>query len=248
MKLPDAAVALFWIFVVIAAWAIAIPVFDIPKYILPSPETIAGRIASRPEYFLSATASTLALIAIGFCSGLLVAIPMAFALAKIKLLERALYPLIVFTQTMPLIAVIPILVIWAGYGLVSTSILVAFSVFFPVLVNGVAGLKSTPARLYFVTRTMGASPFQTLRYVDWFIALPYLLGGLRISLAVATAVAIISEYIASNEGLGFAALIGLRNRDPVQIISVVLIAATLGVVLNTGSLFLEKKMLKRYQD
>ncbi|TIR03451.1 MAG: ABC transporter permease [Mesorhizobium sp.] len=246
--LPDWLIASFWLLVLAAIWSAAIRVLKIPDYILPSPEQVVGLIGSKFSYFLAHTASTLTVIAVGFGCGVAAAIPTGLALAKIRWLERALYPFVVFLQTMPLISLVPVLIIWFGYGLVPASILVGFSVFFPVLVNAVAGVRSTPDRLYFVTRTMGASPLQTFRYIDWPTMLPYLTSAFRIALALATTTAVVSEFLASNDGLGYAALIGARNRDTVQVIAVVLITATVGVLLNTVSLLVEKRITRRYRD
>ncbi|WP_164783956.1 ABC transporter permease [Mesorhizobium sp. M5C.F.Cr.IN.023.01.1.1] len=219
----------------------------VPDYILPSPEQVVGLIGSKFSYFLAHTASTLTVIAVGFGCGAAAAIPTGLALAKMRWLESALYPFVVFLQTMPLISLVPVLIIWLGYGLAPASVLVGFSVFFPVLVNAVAGVRSTPDRLYFVTRTMGASALQTFRYIDWPTMLPYLTSAFRISLALATTTAVVSEFLASNDGLGYAALIGARSRDTVQVIAVVLITAVVGVLLNTLSLLVEKKIARKYR-
>ncbi len=225
----------------------AVRALQIPDYILPSPEQVVGWIASRFSYFLAATASTLKVIALGFFAGVATAIPAGFALAKLRWLERLFYPFLVFLQTMPLIAITPVLIIWFGFGLAPTSILVGFSVFFPVLVNTVTGVRNIPARLYFVTQSMGATVMQNSRYINWPMALPYLLSAFRISLALATTTAVVSEFIAANEGLGFLALRGVRNKDPVQVIAVVLICAVIGVALNALSLLLERRMMRRYR-
>lgn len=248
MSVPDWLVTLFWLLVLIAVWSSAVRFLKIPDYILPGPEQVVGLIFSKPVYFLTMTASTLKVIAVGFTCGAAAAVPVAFALAKIQWLDRAFYPFVVFLQAMPQIAIVPVLVIWFGYGLVPTSILVGFSVFFPVLVNAISGIRSAPDRLYFVTRTMGANALQTFRYIDWPTMLPYLMSGFRISLALATTTAVVGELVAANEGLGFAALEGVRYRDPVQVIAVVLITSVVGVSLNTASQFVEKQVTRRYRD
>ncbi|WP_198020099.1 ABC transporter permease [Mesorhizobium sp. LNJC405B00] len=246
-KIPDWLITFFWLLMVAAVWSAAVRLLEIPDYILPSPENVVGWISSRPGYFLDATVSTLQVIAVGFSAGVAAAVPMGLALAKMPWLERSLYPFVVFLQTMPLIAITPALVIWFGYGLVPSSILVGFSVFFPVLVNAFAGIRSIPAPLYFVARTMGANFLQTFRYIDWPMTLPHLMSAFRICLALATTTAVVSEFIAANEGLGFAALRGVRNRDPVQVIAVVLIAAVVGVLLNGLSLLLEQRIMRKYR-
>ncbi|ODA93283.1 hypothetical protein BFX40_10605 [Mesorhizobium sp. SEMIA 3007] len=245
--LPDGVVTLFWLLFLAVVWSVSVRLLNIPDYILPSPEQVLGLVGSKFGYFLAHAASTLTVIAIGFGCGVAAAVPTGLALAKVRLLEKALYPFVVFLQAMPLITLVPILIIWFGYGVVAPSILVGFSVFFPVLVNAVAGIRSTPDRLYFVTRTMGASTLQTFRYIDWPAMLPYLMSAFRIALAVATTTAVVSEFLASNDGLGFAALIGARNRDTQQIVAVVLITALIGVVLNSLSLLLETKVMRKYR-
>ncbi|MER8562607.1 ABC transporter permease [Mesorhizobium sp. M0578] len=248
ISVPDWLVTSFWLLVLIAVWSTAVRFLKIPAYILPSPEQVVGLICSKPVYFLSMTASTLKVIAVGFASGAAAAIPVAFALAKIQWLDRAFYPFVVFLQAMPQIAIVPVLVIWFGFGLVPTSILVGFSVFFPVLVNAISGIRSVSGRLYFVTRAMGANALQTFQYIDWPTMLPYLMSGFRISLALATTTAVVGELVAANEGLGFAALQGVRYRDPVQVIAVVLITSVVGVLLNTVSQLMENHVTRKYRD
>ncbi|MER9559863.1 ABC transporter permease subunit [Mesorhizobium sp. M0323] len=245
--LPDWAVTSFWLVVVAAVWSAAVRYFKIPDYILPSPEQVVGLISSKPDYFLANTASTLVVIAVGFFCGVAAAIPVGLALAKVGWLERSLYPFVVFLQAMPQISIIPILIIWFGFGLVPTSILVGLSVFFPVLVNAVTGIRSTSDRLYFVTRTMGSNALQTFWFIEWPTMLPYLLSAFRIALAAATTIAVVSEFLAANSGLGYAALIGVRYRDTVQVISVVLITAVVGVLLNTLSQLVERKIMRKYR-
>lgn len=246
--LPDWLITSLWLLVITAIWSGTVRALKIPDYILPSPEQVVGWIGSRPSYFLAATASTLKVIIIGFTAGVAAAVPVGFAFARLRWLELSLYPFVVFLQTMPLIAITPALIIWFGYGLVPTSILVGFSVFFPVLVNTVAGIRNIPLRLYFVTQSMGASALQTFRYINWPMALPYMLSAFRISLALATTTAVVGEFVAANEGLGFLALRGVRNKDPVQVIAVVLIAAVVGVTLNALSLLLEQKIMRKYRN
>ncbi|ESY65856.1 hypothetical protein X742_20135 [Mesorhizobium sp. LNHC232B00] len=237
-----------WLSILAGIWSAAVRFLKIPDYILPAPEQVFGFISSKPAYLLVSTVSTLTVIAVGFFCGVVTAVPAGLLLGKVRWVERALYPFIAFSQGMPLISVIPVLIIWFGYGLVPTSILVGFSVFFPVLVNAIAGIKSIPDRLYFVTGTMGANALQTFRYVDWPMILPYLTSAFRISLAIATTVAVVSEFLAANDGLGYVALVGSRHRDTVQVIAVVLITALVGVLLNTTSLLLERKIMRRYRD
>ncbi|MER8950129.1 ABC transporter permease subunit [Mesorhizobium sp. M0809] len=205
-------------------------------------------IISKPDYFLENTGSTLVVIAVGFFCGTVAAIPMGLALAKVSWLERALYPFVVFLQAMPHISLIPVLIIWLGFGLFPTSILVGLSVFFPVLVNAVTGVRSTNERLYFVTRTMGSNALQTFRFIEWPTMLPYLLSSFRIALAAATTVAVVSEFLAANSGLGYAALTGVRYRDTVQVIAVVLITAVVGVILNTLSQTVENGVMRKYRS
>ncbi|MER8722191.1 ABC transporter permease [Mesorhizobium sp. M0999] len=246
--LPDWVIASLWLSILAGIWSAAVRFLKIPDYILPAPEQVVGFISSKPGYLLANTVSTLKVIAVGFFCGVATAVPAGFLLGKVRWLERALYPFVAFLQGMPLISVIPVLIIWFGYGLVPTSILVGFSVFFPVLVNAIAGIKNVPDRIYFVTQTMGANALQTFRYVDWPTTLPYLISAARIALAIATTVAVVSEFLAANDGLGYVALIGSRHRDTVQVIAVVVITALVGVLLNTMSLLLERKITRRYRD
>ncbi|RWE22868.1 MAG: ABC transporter permease [Mesorhizobium sp.] len=246
-KLPDWAIGMIWLVFVAAAWSLAIRLLAIPEYILPSPEQVGSWILTQAQTVSSATIATLKVVAVGILAGFLLALPVSLALAKIRVLEKAFYPFIVFFQTTPLITLTPVLIIWLGFGLRPAAVLVTFAVFFPVLVNAIAGLRSTPPRLYYVTKTMGASALQTFRFVDWFNALPYLLSALKIAVPLAMTTAVVSEFFAANDGLGFLALQGVRTRQPTQVISVVLVAAVIGVILQSITALIERSTMRRYR-
>jgi ABC-type nitrate/sulfonate/bicarbonate transport system permease component len=139
---------------------------------------------------------------LGLLVGAVVGGLLAVVVASVPLARRALYPLLVGSQTVPMIVLAPLLVLWFGYGLTPKIVVVALIVFFPVVVSTVSGLTSVDAEMVELVRSMGASRRQVLRMVLVPAAVPAFFSGLRISAAYAVAGAVVGEWVGASNGLG----------------------------------------------
>ena len=153
-------------------------------------------------------------------------------MASARLLEKALYPLIVFIQTTPQIAIAPLLIVWFGYGALPKVMLAAMLTFFPVLVDSSTGFKSIDPRIFYVTRSMGASRWQTFRRVQLPAALPLIVSGCKISLLISVTVVIVVEFLSSNEGLGYVAVRALSNQDLSLMFAAIFTAIGIGLAFS----------------
>ena len=230
--LGDIAHPLAWIVAPLLLCEIAVRLFRVPDFILPLPSQVALRIvADRDTLLLQAARSTL-LILEGFLLGAVPGLAMGLAIASSRLLEKALYPVIVFVQTTPQIAFAPLLIVWFGYGALPKVLLAGMLTFFPVLVDSSTGFKTIDRRLFHVTRSMGASRWQTFARMQLPSALPLILSGCRISILTAVTVVVVVEFLSSNEGLGYVAVRALSNQDLSLMFAAIFAAIGIGLALS----------------
>ena len=149
--------ALLIIFSLILMWEFCVYIFDIEKWLLPSPSAIFLDFIKNPIVFLNHTYVTLIEILIGFILAIIVALLLASVIVMFKVVERSFYPFLIASQTIPIIVIAPLLLVWIGYGLLPKVIVVALISFFPIVVNTVDGMKSIDRDLLNLLRTMGAN-------------------------------------------------------------------------------------------
>ena len=170
---------LITILLFLVIWEALVLLLKLPVFILPTPLQVAERFvrAMRDGSLLQNSAATLLEVMGGLASGVLFATLMGYMLAKSRFLENVLQPFLVASQAIPIVAIAPLLVIWFGSGIFSKILICALTVFFPVLVNTVVGLRAVPENLRDLMRSMRATPWQTFSQLELPAALPVLLGG-----------------------------------------------------------------------
>lgn len=190
---------------IIGLWALIAYLGDYPAYILPDPLTVfnAFTAALTSGVLWHHTQATLLAIAGGLSLGLTTATVLGYALAKSRLLERVATPYIVASQSIPAIAIAPLLIIWFGSGLGSKILICALVVFFPVLVNTIIGIRSVDAGLHMVMRSLHANRWQTFLMLEVPAAMPVLLAGLKIGVTLSVIGAVVGEFVGANRGLGY---------------------------------------------
>jgi NitT/TauT family transport system permease protein len=189
----------------LALWQGIVWLGDYPPFIMPTPAAVAGRlwtvVANGSLWFH--TGVTLREVLAGLGLGALVATLLGYALAHSRLAERLLAPYIVASQSVPVVAVAPLLVIWFGTGLLSKVLVCALTVFFPILVNTVVGVRSVGRDLKDLMRAVEATRWQNVWLLEVPAALPVLLGGLKVGATLAVIGAVVGEFVASDRGLGY---------------------------------------------
>ena len=233
----------------LCAWQSLIWLGDIPAFILPSPGLVWQRFwqALGDGTLLRHALFTLAEVSAGLILGVFFATILGYSLAKSRLAERLLSPYIVASQSVPIVAIAPLLVIWFGPGMFSKVLICALIVFFPVLVNTVVGLRSVSEDLRDLMRSLQATNWQTFRLLEAPAALPVFLGGLRIGATLAVIGAVVGEFVGADRGLGF-----LINRARGQYDTALVFVAVISLVLMALSLYalvllIEKNMLSWYE-
>lgn len=194
---PIAAIA-----VVIFIWYICNDKEIVPAYMLPSPIDVVKAFVNNLSVMLKQAAVTLQ----EACYGLLIGIALAFIIAalmdRFKFLYKAIYPILVITQTIPTIAIAPLLVLWMGFGMAPKITLVVITTFFPIAIGLLNGFGSIDNDEINLMRSMGSNRFQIFRYVKLPAAMPAFFSGLRISASYAVVGAVVSEWLGGFEGLG----------------------------------------------
>jgi NitT/TauT family transport system permease protein len=173
-----------------------------------------------------------------------VAILLGYWLTRFPALERIVSPYIVASQSVPVVAIAPLLVIWLGPGMISKVLICALTVFFPILVNTVVGLRSTPSDLRDLMRSLQATRWQTFRYLEMPAALPVLLGGLRIGATLSVIGAVVGEFIGADRGLGFLINRARGSYDTPLVFVAVLALALMALSMYGLVVLLEKRTIK----
>ena len=174
----------------------------VPSFMLPSPVQVAKAFVDDFPLLLRHTGVTLSETFIGMVIGIAVGFVLALLMDRFSWLRKALYPLIVLTQTIPTVAIAPLLVLWFGYEMLPKIILIVLVVFFPVAVNLLDGYQSADADTIRLLRSMGAGNGQVFRYVKFPAALGHFFSGLKIAVSYAVVSAVISEWLGGFNGLG----------------------------------------------
>lgn len=186
-------------------WELIVYWGDYPSFILPTPRQVWQRfvVALREGQLVSHILVTLYEILGGLALGLTVAVTLGYLLAKSRALERLLAPYIVASQAVPVVALAPLLVIWFGVGSLSKVLVCALTLFFPVLINTVVGIRSVDMELRELMRSLQASPWQVFTLLELPASLPVLLGGLKVGATLSVIGAVVGEFVGADRGLGF---------------------------------------------
>jgi NitT/TauT family transport system permease protein len=193
------------IFMAFLLWEGFVHLNNTPAFILPPPSLVWSRFlqALGDGSLLRNALVTLSEVLSGLILGVCVASALGYLLAKSPIVERLLSPYVIASQSIPIVAVAPLLVIWFGPGLFSKVLICALIVFFPVLVNTIVGLRTVPDDLYDLMRSLQATRWQTFRSLEIPGAMPVFLGGLRIGATLSVIGAVVGEFIGADRGLGF---------------------------------------------
>jgi len=216
----------------IGAWWAAVTMFEVPAYLLPPPQDVLPRLVTAWHSLWLNSLVTMEEILLGFGFSVVTAIPLGLLIALSPMAKRMLYPLLVFIQLVPKIAIAPLFVVWIGFGPTSKVMLTLLLTFFPLLLASIAGFQILDQRLLYLTRSMGATFWQTFRYLRFPAALPVIFGGLKTSATIAATAAIVAEFVGSNKGLGYLLLQATGTLDTSLVFAILFLLTVIGLALN----------------
>jgi NitT/TauT family transport system permease protein len=215
----------------LVGWDLAIRLFHIPPYQVPAPYDVLITLQQEwPNLLTQAWPTTLATLW-GFALSALFGIPVAMLIAGSKTVEDYVYPLLVFSQSIPKIAIAPLFVVWFGFGILP-KVLCAFLLgFFPVVVSSVQGFKSVDPEMFDLVRALQANRFQIFRIVSLPHALPSIFAGLKVSITLAVVGAVVGEFVGANSGIGFVLQRSIGNFELPLMFAALVVLALIGVLL-----------------
>ncbi|MFI7575474.1 ABC transporter permease [Micromonospora sp. NPDC049497] len=216
---------------VFAAWWFVAAREYVPNYLVPTPGQVWTTMTEQWSELARHTLVTLYETVLGFVLAAALGLATAVAIAYSRTLDKALYPIVLFAQVIPKIAIAPLLVVWFGLGLAPKVILAVLIAFFPVVISGVAGLRSTDPELLDLASTMGAGPWRTFRKIRFPNALPHLMAGLKVAVTLAVVGAVVGEFVGASEGLGYVLLLANGNLDSALLFADLILMSAIGIVL-----------------
>lgn len=225
-------------------WEGVIYLLSVPTYVFPSPRAVASAFwagVSSGTYLYHLSVTLMEVLA-GFIAGSLTGLLLGIGMVVVPFLNRVLYPYVIAIQTVPKVAIAPLMIVWFGFGVQSKIILVAMACMFPVLVNTIAGLRSTESDRLALVRAMCGSSFQVLRYVQLPSALPYIFAGLNTSIVLAIIGAIVGEFVGARVGIGVLILQANFALDLASVFALLVLLSATGVVLNACMRLTERRV------
>ena len=220
-----------FLLLLIAAWDLSIRLFHIPAYQVPTPRDVVIVLWENwPELLQQAWPTTYATL-MGFLLSALFGIPVAMLIAGSKTVESYVYPLLVFSQSIPKVAIAPLFVVWFGFGIFPKIISAFLLGFFPVVVSAVQGFKSVDPDMVDLARAMQGSRFHVFCAVNLPHAMPAIFSGLKVSVTLAVVGAVVGEFVGSNSGIGYVLQRSIGTFDLPTMFAALVILALMGVVL-----------------
>jgi ABC-type nitrate/sulfonate/bicarbonate transport system permease component len=242
---PVALLALFF-----AAWQVAASTgflaerLGLEEFLVPSPAQIAEVLWSDRGLIAENAWVTLVEVVVGFAIAVVVGLAAAVALHRSDLLRRAGYPVVVASQTIPIIVIAPVLVVWFGYGIGPKLAVIALICFFPIAVNTLDGLQSVDRDLTRMMRTIHAGRRQIFMKVEVPTALPYAFSGAKIAVAVAVIGAVFGEWAGADRGLGFLMLQDNAQLETARLFASVFVLSAIAISLFALVSLLERRVLR----
>ena len=216
----------------VGLWWGAVVAFNIPAYLLPGPKAVFSRILTDAPMLWNHAQLTLLEILLGFGLTIVTSIPLGLLIALSRLAKQIVYPPIMLMQLVPKIAVAPLFLVWLGFGIESKVLLTILMTFFPLLLASISGFMILDDRLLYLTRSMGASSWDTFRYLRFPAALPVIFSGIKSSATIAATAAIVAEFVGSNKGLGYVLLRGTSTMDIELVFAVLVVLTIVGIIIN----------------
>lgn len=240
--LTDYAPPTLLVLLLLAGWEFLVRFLAVPDWLLPPPSQIMITLTESLPILRGHVAVTLTEALIGLGLGFGVGFGLALAIDLSPFIRRAIYPLLIASQTIPIVAIAPLLVIGLGFGLLPKIVVVALVTFFPIVISMVDGLRAAERDTVQLLRAMNASRWQILRLVQLPAALPALFSGLKIAVTYSVIGAVIAEWLGANSGLGVYISRSLRAFRTDQVFVGALVTSAITIVLFLFVLLLERRL------
>lgn len=222
-------------------WEVAVRALQVPAFVLPAPSAIADSMAKWWWPLLDNAWQTLMTTLVGFALAIVFGLALGVAIGSSTLLYHGLYPLLIGFNSVPKVAVVPILVIWFGIGTVPAVITAFLISFFPIVVNVATGIATVEPELRDVLRALGAKPTDIIRKVGLPRAMPYFFASLKIAITVAFVGSIMAETVAANKGIGHLMILASSRFDVPLVFAGLLVTGVMGVLMYALAVVIEER-------
>jgi NitT/TauT family transport system permease protein len=229
--------------VIVILWQGYVDLAHVSKIILPSPLEIMRASWQRSDLLLRETVPTALESIYGFALAVVIGIPLAVCVASSRILNLTLYPILIATQSVPKVAVAPIILVWFGLGMQSKLAIAFLVAFFPIVVDTATGLQATPPGLMELAHSLRASRWQTFWKVQFPAALPFIFSGAKVAVTLAVIGAVIGEFVGSIDGLGNLLLSANSQLDGPLAWAALVWLSVLGILLFLGVIVAERLLM-----
>ena len=236
--------AMPWLFVIalLVVWEAACVAFNIPVFVLPRPSLVAASLYKWLGPIMENAWATLLRTLAGFALAVVLGALLGLAIGSSRVVYRGLYPVLIGFNSIPKVAVVPVLVIWFGIGTVPAVITAFLVSFFPIAVNIATGLATIEPELLDVMRALGAKRHQILLKIGLPRSMPYFFASLKVAITLAFVGTIISETVAANSGIGYLMMAATANFDTALVFAGLLVIAVMGIVMYVVCAVIEQRM------
>ena len=236
----DIAAPLLTFVVLLAVWEAFAVYAKLPSWLLPAPSAIGAAMVDWRWEIVQHSAVTLYETIVGFLASIVIGIPLAVAVVYSPLLQKTIYPILLALQSVPKVAIAPLLALWIGFGALPKIIVVFLVCFFPIIVSTATGLQSVPPQMMDLIRSLSASSVQTFVKIRFPTAMPHIFVGLKIAVTFAVIGAVIGEFVGSDSGLGYLILVSSsQSRTPLAF-AALLVLTVMSIVLYYSIEYLER--------
>jgi ABC-type nitrate/sulfonate/bicarbonate transport system permease component len=215
--------------VLLVAWQTVVRVFDVPPWLLPAPTDIWTRLIGTARLWYH-TGQTMLEAACGFAVSAVLGVGLSAGIVHSRLLDRGLFPYIVISNAIPIIAIIPLLTIWFGFGIGPRIMICAIISFFPIVTNTTRGLRSADRRIIEFMHSINATGWKIFYKVQLPSALPYIFAGFKIAGSLALVGAVVSEFYSSDHGLGYLVITSATELRTDLLFAAITVLASLGIL------------------
>ena len=233
-RVPEITYSVLVFIGLLVVWQVVVKMFDVSNILVPAPTAVVGSLVDgfQDGSLVTHSIVTLKEILIGFGIAVGSALVSAVLITQFRAVERVLFPLLILTQTIPKVAMAPLLIVWFGIGISSKVLTVALIAFFPLLINAILGFRSAAYEQVEMLRSFGASRMQVMRHLQIPSALPHIFAGLEVAVILSVTGAVVAEFVGSSEGLGYLIQASNFTLDVARTFAVIVVLSAVGIALH----------------
>lgn len=233
-RVPEITYSVLVFIGLLVVWQAIVKMFDVSDILVPAPTAVVGSLIDgfQDGSLMTHSVVTLKEILIGFGIAVGSALLSAVLITQFRAVERVLFPLLILTQTIPKVAMAPLLIVWFGIGISSKVLTVALIAFFPLLINAILGFRSAAYEQVEMLRSFGASRMQVMRHLQIPSALPHIFAGLEVAVILSVTGAVVAEFVGSSEGLGYLIQASNFTLDVARTFAVIVVLSAIGIALH----------------